>query len=167
MQRRTLHRIFHNARVTKSSYSLQRRMTFVDSGKARCAVSHPVILGFAWTLEELPRSFYVIFIHFSWCKNPLERVLLLLFWTDSGSMSTDVLNYIDSRWEIRDAFSTRSTLCRKNGCVWLCPHWSSEAMQVSFSNPVRQSLFTHKDAAEGRKKARTSPGACTHTICGL
>lgn len=97
MQRRTLHRIFHNARVTKSSYSLQRRMTFVDSGKARCAVSHPVILGFAWTLEELPRSFYVIFIHFSWCKNPLERVLLLLFWTDSGSMSTDVLNYIDSR----------------------------------------------------------------------
>eukprot|EP00435_Cladocopium_sp_Y103_P028638 s2894_g7.t1 len=28
-----------------------------------------------------------------------------------------------------------------------------DAGKVSFSNPVRQSLFTHKDAAEGRKKA--------------
>ena len=27
--------------------------------------------------------------------------------------------------------------------------------EVSYSNPVRQSLFTHRDAAEGRKKAHT------------
>ena len=30
---------------------------------------------------------------------------------------------------------------------------SSRSGQVSFSNPVRQSLFTHRDAAEGRQKA--------------
>ena len=30
---------------------------------------------------------------------------------------------------------------------------SSRFGQVSFSNPVRQSLFTHQDAAQGRQKA--------------
>ncbi|CAJ1342738.1 unnamed protein product [Effrenium voratum] len=37
---------------------------------------------------------------------------------------------------------------------WGCRHMTFvDGGKVSFSNPVRQSLFTHKDAAEGRKKA--------------
>merc|ERR1719146_223205 len=31
-----------------------------------------------------------------------------------------------------------------------------DAGKVSFSNPVRQSLFTHEDAAEGRSKAKAA-----------
>ncbi|CAK9057676.1 Ubiquitin-like modifier-activating enzyme ATG7 (ATG12-activating enzyme E1 ATG7) (Autophagy-related protein 7) (APG7-like) (mAGP7) (Ubiquitin-activating enzyme E1-like protein) [Durusdinium trenchii] len=43
---------------------------------------------------------------------------------------------------------------------WGCRHMTFvDAGKVSFSNPVRQSLFTHKDAADGRKKATAAKEA--------
>ncbi|OLP86816.1 Ubiquitin-like modifier-activating enzyme atg7 [Symbiodinium microadriaticum] len=41
----------------------------------------------------------------------------------------------------------------------------SLAEHVSYSNPVRQSLFTHRDAAEGRKKATAAREAVEGKDC--